>query len=70
MLEKLDIHWEAYSRANAISEAETVQALEDSGCLSLALGFESMSDNTLALMDKKVAASDNRRAAHLLSQSE
>jgi len=69
MLEGLDIGWEAYSRANALTGPDMVARLEASGCSSLALGFESMSDRSLSLMNKQVSASANRTAFELLSAS-
>jgi anaerobic magnesium-protoporphyrin IX monomethyl ester cyclase len=65
----IDIQWEAYTRANSIKNAELVQQLEESGCRSLFLGFESMSDTTLQYMDKKVTSRANRIAHELLNES-
>lgn len=68
-LAAIDIQWEAYTRANSIKNVDLVRELEDSGCRSLFLGFESMSDTTLQYMDKKVTARANRIAHELLRES-
>ena len=65
-----DVRWEAYSRANAIRDAQLVDQLTAAGCAALALGFESMSDATLSYMNKKVTAAANRNAFELLSESD
>jgi anaerobic magnesium-protoporphyrin IX monomethyl ester cyclase len=66
LLPSLGIGWEAYSRANAIVDADYVHRLEDANCRSLSIGFESMSDATLTRMDKLVTAAQNHRAFELL----
>ncbi|NTF72692.1 B12-binding domain-containing radical SAM protein [Rhizobium rhizogenes] len=68
-LATIDIQWEAYTRANSIKDAELVHQLEDAGCKSLFIGFESMSDASLRNMDKKVTARANRVAHELLDGS-
>lgn len=62
MLPAVPVEWEAYTRANVISSREIVKQLEDSHCRYLFIGYESMSDNSLKYMDKKVSAAQNRRA--------
>lgn len=69
LLPGADIRWYAYARANNISTRETVERLEASSCQGLAIGFESMNDDTLRFMDKKVTAAENRRAFELLDDS-
>jgi anaerobic magnesium-protoporphyrin IX monomethyl ester cyclase len=65
----IDIQWEAYTRANLIRDADLVRQLEDSRCRSLFLGFESMSNETLQYMNKKVSVNANRTAFELLRDS-
>lgn len=64
-----NLRWQAYSRANTIRSAEYVDRLAGSGCDSLSIGFESMSESSLESMNKKVRVSDNRRAFDLLNGS-
>ncbi|RMV22217.1 hypothetical protein ALP14_200104 [Pseudomonas amygdali pv. myricae] len=68
-VEAIKIQWEAYTRANSINSMELVHQLENSGCSSLFMGFESMSDTTLQYMDKKVTSRANRLALELLAES-
>lgn len=70
LLPDVRIGWEAFSRANAIREASTVERLLAAHCRWLSIGFESMSDKVLKLMKKQVTAEANRRAFELLSASE
>lgn len=60
------LEWEAYSRANVITDERFVADLAASGCRTLSIGFESMNEQNLLNMDKKVRAADNRRAIQLL----
>lgn len=69
MLADVKIDWEAYTRANSISDQGVVNALEQAHCRALFIGFESMSDTTLKYMHKQVKARENRRAFELLAQS-
>lgn len=62
--------WEGYSRANTINSAELVDGLTESRCVQLHIGFESMNDETLKRMSKRVTVGQNRRAMDLLSRSE
>lgn len=70
LLPAVGIGWEAFARANAIKDAETVERLLAAHCRWLSIGFESMSDHTLKLMNKQVTAKANRTAFSLLSNSE
>ncbi|MFI7080182.1 B12-binding domain-containing radical SAM protein [Micromonospora sp. NPDC049903] len=70
LLPEVGIGWEAFARANAIRDAETVDRLLTAHCRWLSIGFESMSDRTLTLMKKQVTAAANRRAFQLLSRSD
>lgn len=63
------LSWEAYARANVITDAQVVEAYERAGCRELSIGFESMSDRSLKNMDKRVTAKHNRDAARLLADS-
>lgn len=66
MLKGKDIEWEAYSRADVIDSPEMVKKLEDANCRVLSIGFESLSDDTLKKMNKRVTAEQNRKANELL----
>ncbi|ADO68346.1 B12-binding domain-containing radical SAM protein [Stigmatella aurantiaca] len=68
-LPSLGIRWEAYTRANVINTPDVVSGLEASHCTTLSIGFESMSNNSLKYMNKKVTAEQNRRANELLADS-
>ncbi|GAA3274741.1 hypothetical protein Sros01_64270 [Streptomyces roseochromogenus] len=61
--------WEGFSRANTINSVDLVAGLKASHCFQLHIGFESMNDNTLKRMSKRVSVKQNRRAVELLSQS-
>lgn len=69
MLEEVGMGWEAYTRANSIRDRTITRQLEDAGCRSLFIGFESMNDTTLKYMNKKVTARANRTAFELLNGS-
>ena len=69
LLPRTRIGWEAFTRADMISGPEVVEALARANCRTLSIGFESMSDNSLRYMDKKVSAAKNRRAFRLLKGS-
>lgn len=60
------VAWEGYSRANVINSPEFIDGLVDSHCRRLQIGFESMNDEVLARMSKRVSAQQNRRAFDLL----
>ncbi len=64
-----DIKWEAYSRANVLTDQETIDGLEASHCITLSIGFESMSENSLKYMNKAVRATHNRKAHEMLLKS-
>lgn len=66
LLPGVGVQWEGYSRANVIREAALLERLASAHCRFLSIGFESMSESTLALMSKKVTAADNRKAFDLL----
>lgn len=68
-LPTVGVGWEAYARANNIKGPELVEALAQANCRKLSIGFESMSDNTLTYMNKRVTAAENRRAFGLLRES-
>lgn len=70
LLPSVGVGWEAYSRANGLKDEAMIEALEAAGCRRLSIGFESMSDRTLELMNKLVAVKENRRAFDLLLGSE
>ncbi|MGH2600689.1 MAG: B12-binding domain-containing radical SAM protein [Dehalococcoidia bacterium] len=69
LLATTGVRWEAYTRANAIRNARTVEALEQAHCAALAIGFESMNETVLGYMNKKVTAKANRHAHRLLRGS-
>jgi tRNA A37 methylthiotransferase MiaB len=70
LLPPLDVEWEGYSRANVIKDADLLARLADAHCRFLSLGFESMSDRTLKLMNKRVTRKENLRAFSLLRNSD
>ncbi|OEV08295.1 hypothetical protein AN218_27160 [Streptomyces nanshensis] len=61
--------WEGFSRANTIKSRDIVEGLEASRCYQLHIGFESMNDETLRLMSKRVSVKQNRMAHDLLRDS-
>jgi len=69
LLPAVDVTWEAYTRANVITGRDIVDRLADAHCATLSIGFESMSQKTLTLMNKQVRAEHNRRAHDALSGS-
>ena len=62
--------WSCYTRANVIKNSEFVDRLLESYCNYLVIGFESMNDETLRRMSKRVSSTQNRRAFELLRGSE
>ncbi|WP_370201573.1 radical SAM protein [Aeromicrobium sp.] len=68
LLPAVGIGWEGYSRANVLKSAELVDAIAATHCQFLSIGFESMSDNTLKHMSKRVTRKDNLRAFRLLTE--
>jgi tRNA A37 methylthiotransferase MiaB len=66
LLPEVGVGWEAYTRANSIKDEDVVDALARANCKALSIGFESMSENTLRYMNKRVTAAQNRRAFELL----
>jgi anaerobic magnesium-protoporphyrin IX monomethyl ester cyclase len=70
LLPDLGIGWEAFARANALKDQQTVDALVAAHCQTLSIGFESMSPNTLKYMNKQVTAKANRNAFGLLKDSD
>lgn len=66
LLPSAGIGWEAFTRANVLSSPSMIEALARAHCRTLSIGFESMSDNSLDYMNKKVSARQNRRAFELL----
>jgi radical SAM superfamily enzyme YgiQ (UPF0313 family) len=69
MLADAPFTWEAYTRANALHDADVVRGLEQARCTKLSIGFESMSANTLEYMHKQVRVAQNRTAHELLRDS-
>lgn len=69
ILPEVGLAWEAYSRANSIRDEAIVAALAQAHCRTLSIGFESMSEDSLRHMNKKVTAVANRRAFELLRGS-
>jgi anaerobic magnesium-protoporphyrin IX monomethyl ester cyclase len=70
LLPEVGVGWEAFTRADILSSRNVVDSLVRSHCRTLSIGFESMSDNTLKYMDKRVSSASNRRAFHLLRGSQ
>ncbi|MBR4672472.1 MAG: radical SAM protein [Bacilli bacterium] len=68
LLKDKGIEWEAYSRADVINSKEVIEALEDANCRLLSFGFESLSDDTLKKMNKRVTAEQNRKTNELLNK--
>ncbi len=67
LLPRVDVTWEAYTRANVITDRDVVDRLAEAHCAALSIGFESMSPKTLKLMHKQVRAEHNRRAHDALA---
>lgn len=61
--------WEGFSRASTIKNSAYVDMIEAGRCHQLSIGFESMSDEVLGYMNKRVTASQNRQANQLLRGS-
>jgi anaerobic magnesium-protoporphyrin IX monomethyl ester cyclase len=70
ILPSAGVPWECYSRANVINSPEFVDKLLKAHCFRLVIGFESMNDQTLRQMSKRVTAAQNRRALDLLRDSD
>ena len=68
LLPDVGVGWEGYSRANVLKTPELVEAIAATHCQFLSIGFESMSDNTLRYMNKRVTRKDNLRAFRLLNE--
>lgn len=62
--------WSCYSRANTINTPQYIDALVQSKCVHLEIGFESMNDDNLRRMSKRVSSKQNRRAFELLRDSD
>lgn len=62
--------WSCYSRANVITSAEFIEKLLAAHCFFLVIGFESMNEETLRRMSKRVTAAQNRRALNVLTGSD
>src|SRR5580658_1688709 len=62
--------WSCYSRANVINSNQFIEGLAACNCSHLEIGFESMNDQTLKRMSKRVTVKQNRRAFELLSNSD
>jgi radical SAM superfamily enzyme YgiQ (UPF0313 family) len=63
------IRWEGYSRANSVTSPQLIEDLLKSGCVRLQIGFESMSDDSLRHMSKRVRAKHNWGAFEALVDS-
>ena len=68
-LPKLKVRWKANARTDIKMDEDFVRKLEDSGCVSLKFGFESMSDAVLGYIDKKSTAKNNRLVNEYFSKS-
>lgn len=68
-LKELSIRWKANSRTDIPVSKDYVAALEQSGCVSLKFGFESMSDKILGYMNKQSTAEQNRLVNSFFRQS-
>jgi tRNA A37 methylthiotransferase MiaB len=66
LLPDAHVPWECYSRANVVDSAEFIDRLLAAHCFRLQIGFESMNEQTLRRMSKRVTARQNRRAFELL----
>lgn len=69
LLPALGLGWEGYSRANALTSEEDMDRFAAANCRSLSIGFESMNEDSLRRMNKRVTAKQNRRAFELLKDS-
>jgi hypothetical protein len=65
--EGINITWDAFMRANM--DLETARLLRRSGCESVFIGIESMSNETLALMKKRRTEELNVEALHAFLQA-
>ncbi|MFD9317606.1 B12-binding domain-containing radical SAM protein [Streptomyces sp. NPDC060053] len=70
LLPDVAVGWEAFSRANSLLAPGVIDELAAAHCRTLSIGFESMSENTLRYMDKKVRATQNRNAFELLRKGD
>jgi anaerobic magnesium-protoporphyrin IX monomethyl ester cyclase len=61
------VKWRGQSRANGIDE-ETVKIAAESGCVSLGLGIESVSQKTLEIVEKKINLEKAREYIDLLKK--
>ncbi|MGE3277004.1 MAG: radical SAM protein [Vicinamibacterales bacterium] len=68
-LPALGVPWEAYSRANTLTDPAVVERLEAAHCRRLFIGFEAMNPAALKHMDKKVTVAQNRAAFAALRDS-
>lgn len=62
--------WSCFTRANSVKNQEFIDGMVASNCTHLEIGFESMNEQTLKRMSKRVTAKQNRRAFELLSGSD
>lgn len=65
--QNMNIRWDGFMRANM--NLETAQLLKRSGCESVFVGIESMSNETLALMKKRRTEENNVSALHAFLQA-
>jgi tRNA A37 methylthiotransferase MiaB len=70
LLADVGVPWEAYTRANSLTDQKVIADLERAHCRGLSIGFESMNDTTLSFMKKQVTTRANRTAHELLKASD
>ncbi|WP_439408540.1 B12-binding domain-containing radical SAM protein [Bradyrhizobium sp. DASA03076] len=65
--ENINVRWDGFMRARM--DSDTAQLLKRSGCESVFVGIESMSNETLALMKKRRTEENNMSALHAFLQA-
>jgi anaerobic magnesium-protoporphyrin IX monomethyl ester cyclase len=70
LLPSAGVSWEGFSRANTVVSSYFVEQLLAAHCHKLHIGFESMSDQVLKMMSKRVTSKQNRLAFHALRDNE
>lgn len=68
-LPELNLSWEANLRVDTPLDLDFIRKLEESHCLHLYFGFESMSDIVLKYMNKGTTARDNRHINDMFKTS-
>ena len=66
-VEKMGIKWDCSSRVDRMDE-ELAQKLKSAGCLRIYLGFESGSQHTLSLINKRITLEQSRETAKMLKK--